>query len=121
MENEDLVSVYTVKSSAEAEIVRGSLESVGIACQIGGESQAGLAGVLEIDILTHVSDAEKARKHLRLLRKEKKERRQRRLEAKKSREEQETRVGPSEGIQEMKNPPLPSTDYMEKGRENEEE
>src|SRR5262245_104695 len=113
MDKEDLISVYTVKSSAEAEIVRASLESVGIACQIGGESQAGLAGVLEIDILTHVSDAEKARKHMRLLRKEKKERRQRRLEAKKARA-METPVGPSDAIQEMQKPPLPSTDFMEK-------
>jgi hypothetical protein len=119
MDKEDLVSVYTVKNSAEAEIVRGSLESVGIACQIGGESQAGLAGVLEIDILTHVSDAEKARKHLRLLRKEKKERRHRRLEAKKAREAQEAPTGPSEAIQEMKKPPMPGTDYMEKGRKEE--
>jgi hypothetical protein len=116
MEKEDLVSVYTVKSSAEAEIVRASLESVGIACQIGGESQAGLAGVLEIDILTHVSDAEKARKHMRLLRKEKKERRQRRLEAKKAREA-ERPVVPSDAIQELQKPPMPATDYMDKNRE----
>ncbi|HZZ77605.1 MAG TPA: DUF2007 domain-containing protein [Gemmataceae bacterium] len=120
MENEDLISVYTVKSTAEAEIVRGSLESVGIPCQIGGESQAGFSGVLEIDILTHVSDADRARKHLRLLRKEKKERRQRRLEAKKAREA-ETHTGPSDAIQALPRPPLPSTDFMEKGREDMEE
>ena len=78
-ESEDLVSVYTVNSAAEAEIVRNALKEAGIACEIGGEMQAGLAGVLEINILTHVSDADAARKHLRLLRKEKKERHKRRL------------------------------------------
>jgi hypothetical protein len=67
MDTEDLVSVYTVNSPTEAEIIRGVLESAGIACQIGGETQAGLAGVLSIDILTHASDAEAARKHLRQL------------------------------------------------------
>ena len=79
MEPEDLVSVYTVTSPAEAEIVRSSLESVGIACQIGGETQAGLAGILEIDVLTHANDADKARKHLRLLKHEKLERKKKRI------------------------------------------
>lgn len=77
MEPEDLVSVFTVTSPAEAEIVRSSLESVGIPCQIGGETQAGLAGILEIDVLTHADDAEKARHHLHLLKHEMLERKKR--------------------------------------------
>ena len=118
-DKEDLVSVYTVNSAPEAEIVRASLESVGIPCQIGGESQAGLAGVLEIDILTHVSDVEKARKHLKLLRKEKRERKHRRAEAKKAKEA-ETHAAPSDAIQEMK-PPMPSTGITEKPGDDDDE
>lgn len=111
MESEDLISVYTVQSATEAEIVRNSLKSAGIACEIGGEIQAGLTGVLTIDILTHVSDAERARKHLRQLRKEKKERHKRRVEAKKAREagSASAPAPSSDAIQELK-PPLPSTE-----------
>ncbi len=105
MEHEDLVSVYTVQSPAEAEIVRSSLESIGVTCVIGGESQAGLAGVLEIDILTPADEADKARNHLRLLRQEKKEREKARIEKRKSLAENEK----SDAIQEMK-PPLPPDD-----------
>lgn len=67
MESENLVSVHTVSSPTEAEIIRNALKSVGIACEIGGEGQAGLAGVLAIDILTQESDAEEAREYLRTL------------------------------------------------------
>ena len=97
MEPEDLVSVFTVTSPAEAEIVRSSLESVGIACQIGGETQAGLAGILEIDVLTHADDADKARKHLHLLKHEKLERKKKRIADRKA-ESEVTDV--SEAIQE---------------------
>jgi hypothetical protein len=105
MDSEDLVTVYTVNSAAEAEIVRNAFKAEGIPCEIGGETQAGLTGVLEIDILTHVSDADRARKLLRLLRKEKKERRKRHLEAKQAREAAGS-TDTSEAIQELK-PPLP--------------
>ena len=108
MDSEDLVTVYTVNSAAEAEIVRSAFQADGIPCEIGGETQAGLAGVLEIDILTHVSDADRARKLLRLLRKEKKERRKRHLEAKHAREAAANTTNTSEAIQELK-PPLPET------------
>jgi hypothetical protein len=114
MESEDLVSVYTVQSATEAEIVRNSLKSAGIDCEIGGEIQAGLTGVLAIDILTHVSDADRARKHLRQVRKDKKERHKRRVEAKKAKEAGSTAAPTSsEAIQELK-PPLPSTDITKK-------
>ncbi len=108
MDSEDLVTVYTVNSDVEAEIIRNALMAEGIACEIGGETQAGLAGVLEIDILTHASDADRARKVLRQLRKEKKERRQRHMEAKKEKE-----AADSAAIQELK-PPLPETGITEK-------
>jgi hypothetical protein len=118
-DKEDLVTVYTVNSAPEAEMVRAALESVGIPCQIGGETQAGLAGVLEIDILTHVSDVEKARQHLKLLRKEKRERKHRRAEARKAREA-EAHTAPSDAIQEMK-PPMPSTGIVEQKRDEDAE
>src|ERR1700692_3357093 len=95
MEPEDLVPVYTVQSPTEAEIVRNALKSVGIACEIGGESQAGLAGVLTIEILVHASDKGAARKHLRNLRHDKMERKKKRVAARKAKAD-----GTSEAIQE---------------------
>ena len=71
MDSEDLVSICTVTTPTEAEIIRNALQAVGIACEIGGEGQAGLAGILAIDVLTHASDLEAARKHLRNLRNDK--------------------------------------------------
>ena len=46
MDRADLVPICTVTNPMEAEIIRGALESAGITCQIGGESQGGFAGVL---------------------------------------------------------------------------
>jgi hypothetical protein len=102
MDSDDLVSVCTVNNPTEAELIRNSLRSVGIASEISGENQAGLAGVLQIDILTRESDAGKARKHLRTLRKEKVERKKKRIAARKARE---AAADTSEAIQE--NPPKP--------------
>jgi hypothetical protein len=67
MDRENLVTVYTVNNPVEAELVRAALDSADIPCEISGESQAGLAGVLQIAILTHADDAERARKYLREL------------------------------------------------------
>jgi hypothetical protein len=64
MDRQDLVSVWTVNTPTEAEIARAALESAGISCEISGETQAGLAGVLAINILTRAEDAEEARKFL---------------------------------------------------------
>jgi hypothetical protein len=115
MANEDLVSVYTVKSPAEAEIVRAALEAIGISATIGGEMQGAFTGTFDIDILTPAEDADRARKELRLLRKEKKERRQARAEKKKAKE---TDKG-SEAIQELK-PKPPSTDIKRKPKKDKE-
>ena len=103
MEPEDLVTVCTVNSPTEAELIRSALQSIGIACQIGGESQAGLAGILQIDVLIHASDEEKAREHLRELRHEKRERKRNRIAARHAKAPPQTDV--SEAIQEM--PPRP--------------
>src|SRR5437879_1572629 len=95
MEPEDLVLVCTVNNPTEAELIRNTLKSAGIACEIGGEGQAGFAGVFAIDILVHASDEEAARKHLRGLRREKVARKKKRAAAKKAKAE-----GTSEAIQE---------------------
>ena len=87
MDPEDLVSVCTVTSPTEAEIIRNALQSVGIACEIGGWSQAGLAGVLEISVLAHANEVKEARKYLRKLRREKIERRRKHVAARKARAE----------------------------------
>lgn len=100
MASQDLVTVYTVQSAAEAEIVCNALKSVGIHAVVGGETQGGFAGVLEIDVQTKEEDVDKARKYLRQLRKEKKERRKQHLEEKKAR----AGAASSEAIQEMRPP-----------------
>jgi hypothetical protein len=106
-DKQDLVSVYTVKSPAEAEVIRGALESAGISCMIGGETQAGLAGVLEIDILTPADEAERARKHLKQLRRDRKERHKAQVEKRKAKAQDIA----SDAIQEL-NPPPPATDIQ---------
>ena len=108
MDDQDLVTVCTVQNLAEAEIIRGALQSAGIACQIGGMSQAGLAGVLEIDVLAHASDTKKARKLLRQVRHDKFERKKKRIAAKKA--QVEGKDSASEAIQELK----PGSDIKKK-------
>jgi hypothetical protein len=59
---QDLVTVYTVKTAEQAEIVKNFLHGEGIACRIDGEGQVGLAGILDIALLVHAEDADRARK-----------------------------------------------------------
>ena len=61
MNDEELVSVYSVKSPSQAEIIRNALESEGIFCRLDGDGQAGLAGIMDIDVLVAGADAERAR------------------------------------------------------------
>ena len=92
----NLVTVCTVQSATEAEIIRSALQAVGIACEIGNESQAGFAGVFEIDLLTHANNLDAARKYLRKLRRQKLQRKRKRAEARKAKAAET-----SEAIQEM--------------------
>lgn len=62
IDTQDLVTVYTVKTAQEAEIVKNFLRSEGIACRIDGEGQVGLAGILDIALLVHAADADRAHK-----------------------------------------------------------
>jgi hypothetical protein len=104
MDRNDLVSVLTVQNPTQAEIIRGALESAGIPCEIGGETQAGFVGVaaMGIDVMTHAGDVRRARKHLRQLKHDSKVRRQRRAEVKKARDADAERL--KNAIQEIKPP-----------------
>lgn len=64
MEAQDLVPVYTCTNETEAEILRNALHAEGIACEIEGEHQAGLAGILAIRLLVRALDADRARRYL---------------------------------------------------------
>jgi Putative prokaryotic signal transducing protein len=61
-DTQDLVTAYTVKTAQQAEIVKNFLRSEGIACRIDGEGQIGLAGIMDIALLVHAGDADRARK-----------------------------------------------------------
>jgi hypothetical protein len=44
-----------------AELIRNELEAEGIRCEVSGENQGGLAGVLKVDVLVRARDADRAR------------------------------------------------------------
>lgn len=60
----ELVKVYTVNEPTLAELLRQELAMEGIKCEIGGENQAGLAGVLNIDLLVEAVNADRAKKFI---------------------------------------------------------
>ena len=60
-EQTELVHLSTVKTQGEAEVARLALDAQGIECQIVGESQAGLAGVLPIKIYVRRADLDRAK------------------------------------------------------------
>jgi Putative prokaryotic signal transducing protein len=62
MDSQDPIEVYTLTDPTRAELIRNALHAEGIVCEISGESQAGFSGVLEIQILTKASDADRARR-----------------------------------------------------------
>jgi hypothetical protein len=62
IDTQDLVSVYTVKTAQQAEIIKNFLHGEGIACRIDGQGQLGLAGILDVALLVHAEDADRARK-----------------------------------------------------------
>lgn len=61
MEDLDLVDVYTLKNPAIAEIIKNALEAEGIPCRLDNESQAGLTGIFDIQVLVRAADADRAR------------------------------------------------------------
>ena len=60
MDANELVRVYTVNEPTHAELIRAELQIEGIACEVSGENQAGLAGVLSIEILVRAKDYDRA-------------------------------------------------------------
>jgi hypothetical protein len=61
---DEIVTVYTVTEPTQAELIRAELNAEGIAAEVSGQNQAGLSGVLRIDILTRARDSDRARKFL---------------------------------------------------------
>lgn len=60
-----LASVYRTANPAQAEILRNALLAQGIPCEISGELQGGLTGVLnEIRLLVRAEDEQQARAFL---------------------------------------------------------
>ena len=62
----DILTVYTTGNATEAEVLRAALEGEGIKCEVGGENQAGLAGVssMEIQLLVRAVDFDRAKAFL---------------------------------------------------------
>ena len=57
----ELVLLTTVNTAPEAEVARLALHAAGLECQIDGELQAGLAGVLPIKIYVKSADLARAK------------------------------------------------------------
>jgi hypothetical protein len=60
----ELVTVYTVQEPTLAELLRNELAAEGVRCEVSGENQAGLTGLLRIDLLVQAMDADRARQIL---------------------------------------------------------
>jgi len=60
----ELVRVYSVHEPTLAELLRQELVAQGIRCEISGENQAGLTGVLNVDLLVQATDVDRARELL---------------------------------------------------------
>ena len=60
----DILTVYTTDNANEAEVVRAALHGEGIKCEVGGETQAGLAGIIEIQLLVRAEAFDRARAFL---------------------------------------------------------
>jgi hypothetical protein len=63
---DDILTVYTTSDANEAEVLRAALHGEGIKCEVGGEGQAGLAGIgsMEIQLLVRAEDFDRARAFL---------------------------------------------------------
>lgn len=64
MDNKELVTVYTVATSTEGEIVKNALQAEGVRAFLEGANQAGEAGLIGISIKVQVAleDVDRARK-----------------------------------------------------------
>jgi hypothetical protein len=64
MDPDALVSVCTLTEPTRAELIRAELDAEGIDCVVSGDNQAGLAGVLRIDVMVNARDADRAREFI---------------------------------------------------------
>jgi hypothetical protein len=62
--NNEPVIAFSTNSYAEAEILKSMLESEGIKCELEGEHQASLTGILDIRGLVRAWDKDRAEKLL---------------------------------------------------------
>ncbi len=65
MQPQDVVTVSVVTNAVEAELVANTLRAEGIACTIEGDGRAGVVGNVEVHVLVHAWDADRARKVLK--------------------------------------------------------
>lgn len=65
MEVDNPVTVYVLNDPYQAEIIQAALQGEGIPCELDGERQAGLSGILEIGVLVRAQDADRARRLIR--------------------------------------------------------
>ena len=61
MDANEPVVIHTTKDLAEAEILKTVLEGEGIKCELEGERQGSLTGVLDVRLLVRAWDEERAR------------------------------------------------------------
>lgn len=61
MDTEELVEIYSTTHEADAEVIRGLLETEGIDSQVSGANQGGFAGVLDVKVYVKACDEERAR------------------------------------------------------------
>jgi hypothetical protein len=64
MDADDLVTVYTLNDPGTAEIIKQALQAEGIRCELGGQHQAALTGLFEIDVLVREADYDRALKFI---------------------------------------------------------
>ncbi len=57
---DEIVTVYKVMDPATAELIKIMLEDNGIRCELDDETQGGFVGVLDIGIMVHAKDAQRA-------------------------------------------------------------
>ncbi len=64
MDANEPVVVATTTNFPEAEILKNLLENEGLKCELEGENQGSLTGVLGISVMVRAWDADRARKIL---------------------------------------------------------
>jgi hypothetical protein len=64
MDTTEPLDVYTTKDPAEAEMLKNPLERDGAKCELDGEVQANLEGILDNKVLLRAWDVERARQVL---------------------------------------------------------